>query len=392
MPEISRRSIRAALRQQEAAGEILSFQPGGWIELATVEDETSPFPEAERLTLERLEWLAEAVNACPECPAIRSNWQSPDPTIGAHEAVALPPLGFIEAARVAGPILWGRVVEVVRDGVGQVSEAIRQGYRRRSLGFLAGNDPQAPKQWGVDHLALLGAQASGQAWLGMPDLDPAMLRARPVPVSTRALEALDEPEPADPAEEAEGGPAAEEEWTMDPEQLKALFAEFLGSMKSMLDEALPARAPEPTPEERAAAEAPAEDAAERSAWHADVETRVDRCFLDRKLSATDRAHWEKELKARSRKDGEPTLAEIERRAPLPGQPEPLHTVALSARTRSALDHLPAGVRIEDTNIARTLSYAVILEELGVKPGQQLTPEQAHQVMAIRRREAEVSSR
>jgi hypothetical protein len=387
-PEILRRStLRTALRQQEAAGEQLSFQPGAWIELATVEDETSSFPEAERLTLERLEWLAESLSSCPECPPIRSNIGSPDPSIGAHEARSLPPLGFIEAAKVAGPVLWGKVVQRVVDGVGLVADAIeKHGRLRRSLGFLAGNDPEAPHGWSIDHLALLGAETSGQRMLGLPDLDPALLRARTPAVCTRSLEALDEPEPDEPAE---GGPAAEEEWTMTPEEIAALAAAIGDAVAAKIEPMMAARTEtpaEPTAEERAATEAATAAAAtERSAWTAEVTDRLDRCTLDRRLSVRDRPALVTSISAMGREKGEPEVRAIEARTTL-APVEPLQTAALSERNRNVLAHLPAGVRIDDTNVDRTLSYVAHRERMGLKPGQPLTREQAQELLAIRARE------
>ena len=387
-PNLRRATIRTALSQQEAAGELLAFQPGGWIELATVEDESSPFPEEERLTLERLEWLAESLEHCPELPPIRSNIGSPDPTIGAHEARALPPLGFIEAAKVAGPVLWGKVVQRVVDGVGLVADAIeKHGRLRRSLGFLAGNDPEAPKGWSIDHLALLGSEASGQRMLGLPDLDPALLRARELPVCTRSLEDLEEPEPAVPAEEPAGGPAAEEEWTMTPEEMAALAEAIGAAVASKMEPMLAARAPEEPPATEDREADPAADEAARAAWHQEVETRLDRCLMDGRIASRERETWEKDLKARAKDKGEESLREIERRTLAP-RAEPLHTSALSARSRSVMEHLPAGIRIEQTNVERTLTGVAIRERLGLKPGEQMTAAQAEEFMAIRRREAE----
>lgn len=389
MPDILRRStLRTALRQQEAAGELLAFQPGGWIELATVEDESSPFPETERLTLERLGWLAEALSTCPEYPPIRSNIGSPDPSVGAHEARSLPPLGFIEAAKVAGPVLWGKVVQRVVDGVGLVADAIeKHGRLRRSLGFLAGNDPEAPHGWSIDHLALLGSEASGQRMLGLPDLDPALLRAREVPVCTRSLEDLDEPEPAVPA--AEGGPAAEEEddmpWT--PEERAEFATQIATAVRDGLAPLLaPPAAPEPTAEERAAAEAAtAEATARAAAWTEEVTNRLDRCVMDRRLSARDRPALLTSISTMGREKGEPELRTIEARTTL-APVEPLHSSGLSERSRTVLEHLPAGVRIDETNVDRTLSYVAFREKAGLKPGQRMTREQAQELLAMRSRE------
>lgn len=398
MPDILRRStLRTALRQQEAAGELLSFQPGGWIELATVEGEDSPFPEAERLTLERLEWLAQAINDCPECPAIRSNFGSPDPTVGAHEARALPPRGFIAEAKIAGPFLWGRAVQIVKDGVGLVADAIENGFCRGSLGFLAGNDPEAEHGWSVDHFALLGSETSGQRMLGVPTFDASIFRARlgsdgtELEVSTRALSFLaleDEPEPAEPA--AEGGSAAQEGWTMTPEEMAAFMDQIRGVIKEEVAACMGERAtPEPTAEERAAADVAATEAAERAtAWGAEVESRLDRAMMELKLQAPDRKTFERDLKALGREKGEPTLREIEQRTPK-ARPEPLSTAHLSARSRPVLEHL-GGARIDETNVARSLSYVAIREQLGIPPGP-LTATQAQQILAIRAREQEAAA-
>ncbi len=393
LPESLRSStLRTVLREQEAAGETFALEEWGWDCAALIEDETHPAPAFQRLTAERLAWLAEAINSRAEAPVIRCNLGSPDPSVGSHEARALPPRGIVAEAKFVPPALWCRIIQRVKDGVGLFDEAIRAGWDKRSIAFVPGGEPQAPHGWDLDHYALLGPETSGQAWLGLPNLQA---RARtgangePLQICTRALEYEDEPEPADPA--AEGGHAAEEEWTMDPEQLKAMFAEFLGSMKAMLAESMPARTPEPTPEERAAAEAAATEATERSAaWTTEVTDRLDRCIVDRRLSVRDRPALVTSISAMGREKGEPEVKAVEARKPAPAV-EPLDTSGLSERSRAALTNLRTGVRVEDTDIHRTMSYGEIRTQIGVRPGAELTPEQADQVLAIRRRQTQVSA-
>lgn len=391
MPDILRRStLRTALRQQEAAGELLAFEEGRWIEAATVEDETSPYPEEERLTPERLGWLAESVEHCPELPPIVSNIGAADPTVGAHRAVACAPHGFIERAKFVPPVLWVKPVQRMVDGTGSMEEAIRvHGRHRRSLGFLPGTDPEATAThgWSIVHLALLGAEQSGQRMLGLPDLDPALLRSRNLPISTRSLEDLDEPEPAVPA--AEGGPAAEEEddmpWT--PEERAEFASQIATAVRDGIAPLLASpAAPEPTAEERAAADAATAATTERAAaWTTEVTDRLDRCVMDRRLSSRDRPALITSISTMGREKGEPELRTIEARTTL-APVEPLHTTALSERNRSVLEHLPAGVQIHETNIERTLSYVAFREKHGLKPGQKMTPEQARELLALRSRE------
>lgn len=391
VPEPLRQSLlRAALRTQQELGdgELLAFENDGtWIELATVEDDSSPYPEKQRLTAERLAWIAQYINESPESIPIQSNIGSPDPTISAHHVRALPPHGFITAAQWTPPVLWGLAVQRVVDGVGQMTDAIENhGRVRRSLAFSPGTDPEGVNGWGAVHLALLGVERSGQGMLGMPDLEPTLFETRSGEareICTRALELeVDEPEPAEPA--AGGGePAAEEEWTMSPEEIAALVDAIAAKIEPILTRATPA---EPTPEERASAEADAAAAKERAAtWAPEVTRRLDRCVMDGRLSTRDRPALITAISTMGREKGETEVLAIEARQPQ-APAEPLNTAALSERSRAVLEHLPEGVRIEQTDVDRTLSYVEFRQKHGLKPGEKLTPQQAQELLAHRSRE------
>lgn len=174
-------------------------------------------------------------------------------------------------------------------------------------------------------------------------------------------------------------------WT--PEERAEFATQIATAVRDGLAPLLaPPAAPEPTAEERAAAEAATTEATARAAaWTDEVTNRLDRCVMDRRLSSRDRPALITSISTMGREKGEPELRTIEARTTL-APVEPLHTSALSERNRSVLEHLPAGVQIHETNIERTLSYVAFREKLGLKPGQQMTAQQARELLALRSRE------
>lgn len=143
-----------------------------WMALAMVEDappEQFMFQEEERLTVERLRLMA--ANHDPQVyrPPVYTGADRDNTNVGTSHwwGRFFDPLGYIEEVEFDGLTLWGRLSELVVDGVARISDAVARGRMVRSVGFHYCN-PTAPGGFKLTHLALSGGEEPGQ--LGLPPL------------------------------------------------------------------------------------------------------------------------------------------------------------------------------------------------------------------------------
>lgn len=249
-----------------------------WTPAATAEDETCPFPEAERLTAARLAAMAESFDPRVFSPPVV--FIPPGAKGEAHQiAERFPPLGRVVAERFDGSTLWQQLEEIVdpegpdgdTSGPGRIQRAVKDGFGKRSIGFFPGNFPGGGS-WRTRHLLITGEPEGQQA---LPPLDhylPANGRsAAALPFGARTFD-LD-PEP--PARQEDTMPLA-------PEDLAAIGETVAGRVQAAVDaavapitarmEAADARAA--NLETQLAAERSARQASEAAALRADLAGRL----------------------------------------------------------------------------------------------------------------------